>query len=156
MRLSSMTSIGVAWRKNVRNPSHLPQPDVGVPAVFGEPVHRRFQRVRRLGTVPVEQRRASDAGEQQLQVVDRRQAIGVLLLDRLALLGDAQVAVQGRRVNRLDEPMLGAASTAHGASAPVEETDAHARFPSDANERGLRAVQRPEAARMPPSLLLSL
>ncbi len=124
-----------------------------MPALLGEPVHRWFQHVRWFGRVPVEQCRTSDAGEEKLKIVNGRQSIGVLLFDRLSLLGDAQLAVQGRRVNRFDKPVLRAASTAHRSSASMEKMNAHARFLSDANERRLRAVQRPEAAQDPAILI---
>ena len=67
-------------------------------------------------------------GEQELEVVHRRQAIGVLLRNRLALLGEPQVPVQGRGMNRLDESMLRSSAPAHGAAAPVKKADAHAGF----------------------------
>ena len=101
MRLSSMTSIGVAWRKKVQESVGVQQADIGLPAALGEPIERRLEHVGRFGTVPVEQRRAGHAREHQLEVVDGREAIGVLLLDRLALLGDAQVAVQRRGAGSL-------------------------------------------------------
>ncbi len=118
---------------------------VRLPAPLGEPVHRRLQHVRRLGRVLVEQRRAGHAREQQLQVVDGRQAVRELLLDRLALLRHPQVAVQCRRVDRLHEPVLGPAAARHRSPTAVQEPDPDARLASGADERGLGAVETPEA-----------
>ena len=56
-------------------------------------------------------------------------------------------------MNRLDEAMLRSAAPAHGAAAAVKKADAYAGLPADADQRRLRAVQRPEAGQNPAVLV---
>ena len=69
--------------------------------------------------------------------------VGVLLRDRLALLGEAHVAAQRAVRQRGDEAVRRAGAAADGAAAAVEEAQPHAGRAPDRGERGLRARRAP-------------
>ena len=103
----------------------MDQFDVAFPGPLRQIRKRRFERMLARIVLLVGQRLAGDTCEEQFQVVDGRRAMRVLLRDRLPLLGQSQIPLQGLVGQRLDETIRRPSTSTDGATATMEETDAY-------------------------------
>ncbi len=93
------------------------------------------------------QRGAGDARHEQFQIVGGIEAIGVLLGDRFALLGHAQIALERGVGQCIDEPMGRSRAAADRAAPTVEVAHAYAMTAPDLGQGVLGAIEAPEAGK---------
>ena len=87
----------------------------------------------------------SDAGLEQLEIVNRGADGAVFLRDSLALLGHAEIALNGTRRESIEKPVGRSRATADRASAAMKEANFESLFSPGCRDGVLRLMQGPLA-----------
>ena len=87
--------------------------------------------------------RIERSGNHQLQIALGQHLVGIFEVEHLALLGNAQLAVEGIDGLREDGAMRGSAAAAHRAAAPVEDAQLHAALARHHVQIAMRAEDLP-------------
>ena len=101
----------------------------------------------------IQQRFSGNPRQEQLQVVDRRGLMRILLRNRLSLLGQTQIAPERLARKRLNKPIRRTCSSADRPPTSMKETDPHPVLLPDLHQLPLRTTKVHQTCQYPTILV---